>query len=129
MPHGETVVLQQIPLPAVNLRGNLGRLDPLEMNLAVAKDIPSLAGLDIGRYRAAADHWAAEVRKALPAAEAEFHKTPQDWKNDINFFRLGLLCWYVDEVLGIRYREDQKDLEQVFYADPSDLFLTGVMDT
>ena len=95
MPHGETVVLQQIPLPAVNLRGNVGRLDPLEMNLAVAKDIPSLAGLDIGRYRAAADHWAAEVRKALPAAEAEF----------------------------------QKDLEQVFYTDPSDLFLNGVMDT
>src|SRR5438132_12660665 len=77
----------------------------------------------------AADHWAGEIRKGLPDAEVQFHKTPQDWKNDIHFFRLGVLCWYVDEVLGIRYREDQKDLEQVFYTDPSDLFLNGVMDT
>jgi hypothetical protein len=122
-------VLQQVPSPTSLSLGNLKPVDPLEMNLAVARGIPSLSHLDVGRYRAAADHWAAEVRKALAAAESEFHKTPQDWKNDIHFFRLGVLCWYVDEVLGIRYREDQKDLEQVFYTDPSDLFLNGVMDT
>jgi regulator of sirC expression with transglutaminase-like and TPR domain len=45
------------------------------------------------------------------------------------FFRLGMLCWYVDEVLGVRYREDQQYLESVSYIDPSDLFLNGVMDT
>jgi hypothetical protein len=56
------------------------------------------------------------------------------WRSDgelakVAFFRLGVLCWYVDEVLGIRYREDQKDLAAVAYTDPADLFLHGVMDS
>jgi hypothetical protein len=35
----------------------------------------------------------------------------------------------VDEVLGIRYREDQRDAAAVAYTDPGDLFLHGVMDS
>jgi hypothetical protein len=52
-----------------------------------------------------------------------------EWKQDVRFFRLGVLCWYVDEVLGIRYREDQKGVREVYYTDPNDLFLHGVIDT
>jgi hypothetical protein len=103
--------------------------DPLEMNLLVAKRIPCLANLDVSRYQLLADDWASKIRKALPMAEIEFRKTPNDWRNDIHFFRLGFLCWFIDEALGIRYREDQKGLDQVFYTDPSDLFLHGVMYT
>ena len=40
-----------------------------------------------------------------------------------------MLCEFVDRDLGIRYREDQRNLTTVSYADPSDLFLNGVMDT
>src|SRR5262249_54133566 len=88
----------------------LALLDPLEMNLLVAKEIASLSHLDIASYRRTADKWAAEINRGVREAEREFHQTPQDWKNDIHFFRLGYLCYYVDEVLGIRYREDQKFL-------------------
>jgi len=109
--------------------GRFQGIDPLHLNLSVARGIPSLAGVDVGRYQSLSDRWAREIQKALPGAEVEFRKVPQDWKNDVHFFRLGVLCWYMDEVLGIRYREDQKDLEQVFYTNPSDLFLNGVMDT
>jgi hypothetical protein len=107
----------------------LARVDPLEMNLRVAQGIPALAGLDVVAYQRTADHWADDIQRELPAAEPQFHAAPDDWKNDLGFFRLGLVCWYVDEVLGIRYREDQKDLDAVVYTDPSDLFLSGVMDT
>jgi hypothetical protein len=109
--------------------GELAQVDPLELNLLVAKGIPALGQLGVADYQGRADRWAEEVRRCLPGAEAQFHKTPQGWKNDLAFFRLGVLCWYVDEVLGIRYREDQKDLTAVAYTDPADLFLHGVMNS
>jgi hypothetical protein len=107
----------------------LAKLDPLVMNLLVAKGIPAQADLAVAGYQQQADCWAAEVQRCLPWAEAQFRETPQAWKGDLAFLRLGVLCWYVDEVLGIRYREDQKDLMAVAYTDPADLFLHGVMDS
>jgi hypothetical protein len=107
----------------------LEQLDPLVLNLLVAKEIASLSALEIGVYVRQANRWAAELKEYLPGAEAEFQRTPEAWKHDVHFFRLGMLCWYVDEVLGIRYREDQRDLQTVCYTDPRDLFLNGVIDT
>ncbi len=99
------------------------------MNLLVARAVPSLAHLDIASYQRLADQWATEVGRCFAEDEPAFHRSPGDWKNDLGFFRLGVLCWYVDEVLGIHYREDQRDLQAVAYTDPCDLFLNGVMDT
>jgi hypothetical protein len=106
----------------------LARVDPLEMNLMVARGIPSLSNLDIPEYQAQADACAAEVGDALPAKEKHFWQAPAKWNSDVHFFRLGVLCWYLDEVLGIAYREDQRELDSVLYTDPSDLFINGVMD-
>jgi hypothetical protein len=108
---------------------DLARVDPLEMNLLVAKGIPALAHLDIAPYRALLDEAANVLRRELPGADQRFYRNPQAWKNDIRFGRLALMCWYVDEVLGIRYREDQKGLKRIRYTDPSDLFLNGVLET
>src|SRR5437870_3742950 len=91
----------------------LANVDPLEMNLLVASGIPRLAHLIIADYQQLADEWAGDVRRRLPTVEIEFDKTPHDWKNDIHFFRLGFLCWYIDEVLGIRYREDQRTVTRI----------------
>ena len=107
----------------------LAQVDPLVMNLLVAKSIPSLADLEIARYQQLADQWAEGIRARLPRAERVFQKSPGDWKNDIRFLRLAVLCEYVDRDLGIRYREDQRDIKAVLYTDPRDLFLNGVMDT
>jgi hypothetical protein len=129
-------VHQPLPLNKASLQHLLGsadtrleRVDPLVMNLVVAKETAALSALDVGVYSCQADRWAAELQTYLPGAEQEFHRTPDAWKYDVHFFRLGMLCWYVDEVLGIRYREDQRDLKTVSYTDPSDLFLNGVIDT
>ena len=70
----------------------LARVDPLVMNLLVAKSIPSLADLDIARYQKMADQWADNIRTRLPRAERIFQKTPGDWKNDVRFLRLAVLC-------------------------------------
>ncbi|MDQ3330266.1 MAG: hypothetical protein M3552_06400 [Planctomycetota bacterium] len=67
-------------------------VDPLVMNLLVAKGIPSQADLDIERYRRMADLWAIDIARRLPQLEQEFHATPQDWNNDIDEFRLGIVC-------------------------------------
>jgi hypothetical protein len=107
----------------------LGRADVLEMNLLVAKSIPSLAHLEIPRYQRQADAWAEAVRRRLPNAEKVFWQTPWDWKNDLNFFRLGVLCGFLDKEAGIEYIEEQKYARAVRYTNPSDLFLNGVMDT
>jgi hypothetical protein len=107
----------------------LARVDPLVMNLLVAKSILSLADLDIAHYQRLADQWAVDVRRRLPRAEKVFWRTPQDWKNDVNFFRLGVLCGYLEHEAEIAYIEDQRYATAVYYTDPSDLFLNGVMDT
>ena len=107
----------------------LARVDPLVMNLLVARSIPSMADLDIARYERLADWWAEDVRRRLPGAERVFWQTPEDWKNDVNFFRLGVLCGYLEHEAGVAYVEEQRHATAVRYTNPSDLFLNGVMDT
>ncbi len=106
----------------------LRRTDPLVMNLVVAKGISLFAEMDIGHYVCLADQWASDIRHRLPRAEAHFQRSPQNWKNDIRFFRLGIVCWYVDEVLGITYPDELANAEGRLYVDPMDIFLNGLMD-
>ena len=107
----------------------LARVDPVVMNLAVAKGIPSLADLNVGEYVRLADAWADDLRARMPAMEEGFSDAPHHWNNDIDYFRLGVVAWYVDAVLGVAYRDDQLHVEQILYTDPTDLFLNGVMKT
>ena len=105
------------------------QVDPVVMNLTVAKGIPALAELDIEHYVQLADKWADEIRRFLPGADANFDHHPELWQNDRDFGRLACMCWYVSEVLHARYREDQKTVKRIRYTNPDDLFLHGVMDS
>ena len=108
----------------------LAVIDPLEMNLIVAKGIPAFSHLNIAEYKAQANYWAADVASLLCEKEPQFWKAPERWENDVHFFRgWAFLFWYFDEVLGIAYREDQRDPDGIEYTDLSDLFINGVMDT
>src|SRR4051812_42225418 len=84
----------------------LAQVDPLVLNLLVARSIRALAELDIPRYQRQADQWAEEVAQRLPAAEEVFRQTPWEWKKDVHFFRLGVLCGYLEYEAGIAYNED-----------------------
>ena len=59
----------------------LGRVDPVVMNLAVAKGIPSLTDLNIGEYVRLADEWADDLRARMPALEERFYSAPHNWRN------------------------------------------------
>lgn len=108
----------------------LATVDPVVMNLVVAKGISQLAELDIAAYVALADEWADDLRRRLPDLKrANFDRQPQKFKNDIGYYLFVEVAFYIDEILGVTYREDQKNLDQVYYRDPADLFLHGVMDT
>jgi hypothetical protein len=105
----------------------LAAVDPVVLNLAVARGIPALADLEIGRYVALADDWAADIRRRLPRMEPHFYRSPADWKSDIRFFRLGIVCWYVDEVLKVTYPDDLADAGSRLYTDPLNVFVNGLM--
>lgn len=107
----------------------LERADVVELNLAVARAIPSLKDLDTERYRETVDQWAARFARWLPTAERGFRQTPWKWKDDIRFFRVGMLAGFIGHNLGIRYRDDHKRVTSIAYTDPSDLFLNGLIDT
>ena len=98
------------------------------MNLVVASGIPCFAELDIGHYVRLVDQWASDIRRRLPGMETHFHRSPANWKNDIRFFRLGIVCWYVDEVLKVTYPDELANSEDRLYADPLDIFLNGLID-
>jgi hypothetical protein len=107
----------------------LAAIDPVVMNLAVAKGILPLADLNIPAYQRTIDLWAKDIERRLPEWMEEFSRRPQDWNNDVDEFRLGLVSYYVAKFLGVRYIEEQRGAVHVAYTNPSDLFLNGVMDT
>ncbi len=107
----------------------LEQADVVEMNLAVAKEIPRLAKLDVDRYCRIVDEWTEQFASHLPEWEEGFAKTPWKWKNDIRFFRVGMLAGFIGRELSIDYIEDQKHVTAIAYTNPSDLFLNGLIDT
>lgn len=108
----------------------LAALDPLAMNLIVAKGIPSLTHLDVSHYQETVRAWVRDFKhRCLPKWERSFHQSPGDFKNDIDYFRLGMVCQYLDLEVGIQYNRHQRETPSILYTDPSDLFLNGVIDT
>jgi hypothetical protein len=107
----------------------LEQTDVVLLNLAVAKGIPSLADLDVARYVRIVDDWARQFRQVLPGMEQQFRKTPSRWKNDVRFFRVGMLMGFLGHEIGLGYIEEQKNSAQVHHTNPGDLFLNGLIDT
>jgi hypothetical protein len=109
---------------------DLATVDPLAMNLIVAKGLPALADLDVERYQGILNAWTLDfARRCLPYWEQFFHEAPQDFRNDLRYFRLGMVCQYLEQEARIEYKRDQREVKAIHYTDPSDLFLNGVLDT
>jgi len=111
-------------------KSELATVDPLAMNLIVAKEISTLASLDIAEYQATVNAWTNDFRsRCLPYWERFFHEAPQDFRNDIRYFRFGTVGQYLDLEVGIAYNRDQRNVKSIRYENPSDLFLNGIIDT
>jgi len=111
----------------------LEKVDVVEMSVAVAREIPGCENLNYQHYKQIVDGWAGDVRRWMPAAEVNFHISPQQWRSDINFFRLGLLATYLTRERGIRYAEkysqEQKEGKNSRYEDPGAVLVHGLVDT
>lgn len=107
----------------------LEKVDVVEMNLAVAREIPGLEKLDIGKYQRIVSEWAAQIVRDLPRNEQVFHQTPEKWDSDIHLFRLGQVASYLDQQCGIAYIEEQKHVKEIRYTNPGDMFLHGLIET
>lgn len=132
---GHRTVAQIMALPDAELE----KVDVVEMNIAVAREIPGLENLDYAKYRQTVDAWTAQFRAWLPTVEHAYYERPDYFKNDINFFRLGMLAQFLDETVGVRYVEEQRQAQvearkagrkaEVAYTDPGHLLLHGLIDT
>ena len=112
----------------------LEKVDIVEMNIAVAREIPGLEKLDCAAYRKIVDGWTDQFRRWLPTTEHAFRQAPEKYKNDINFFRLGMLAQFLDQQVGVAYVEQQKadqkrGVKGVWYTNPGHLLLHGLIDT
>src|SRR5262249_15794955 len=108
----------------------LAAVDPIAMNLLVAKGVPALSELNIDRYQRIVNSWVQDfTARCLPEWKPYFHKSPSDYHNDIKYFRLGMVCQYLEQQIGIRYNQDQREVTSILYTNPSDVFLNGVLDT
>lgn len=117
----------------------LEQVDIVEMNIAVARELPGLENLDYDKYRRIVDGWTEQFRAWLPTVEHAYYERPEYFKNDIDFFRLGMLAQFLDQRVGIGYVEDQKQAQieadragkqlGVRYSDPGQLLLHGLIDT
>ncbi|MCL2648669.1 MAG: transglutaminase-like domain-containing protein [Phycisphaerales bacterium] len=108
----------------------LERMDVVALNLAVLRGLEQYKDLDVERYIKTVDEWTNEFARRLPASEAFFWETgPALWKNDIRFYRMGMLQVFLGQVIGIRYIEEKRHVHCVQYTNAGDLFLNGVIDT
>jgi len=107
----------------------LEKADLVALNLCIARGVPSLEELDIVSHCRTVDKWARQFSTDLLGMERGFHRAPVKYKNDIRFFRVGMLAGFLGRRIGIRYIESQKSATSVAYENPADLFLNGVIDT
>ncbi|NLW83504.1 MAG: hypothetical protein GXY41_03720 [Phycisphaerae bacterium] len=122
---GSRSVMELLALP----EEKLSKVDILELNLAVAREIKGLENLDYNHYKQVVDSWTQQFLQWLPVVEQEFYQNPGKWENDINFARMGALAQWLDQAGGIAYIEEQKKAKEVQYTDPSHLLVYGLIDT
>jgi len=107
----------------------LEEADLVALNLCIARGVPLLEDLDIVSRCRTVDEWAGQFSTDLPGMERVFYRAPGKYKNDVRFFRVGMLAGFLGRRIGIRYIESQKSVTSVAYENPADLFLNGVIDT
>jgi len=132
---GHRTVAQLVALSDAELE----RADVVEMNIAVAREIPGLENLNYDKYGRTVDAWAEQLEAWLPTVEHGFYQDPGRYHNDVSFFRLGMLAQFLDQSIGITYVEEQKQAQiearktgrkaEVAYTDPGQLLLHGLIDT
>ena len=101
----------------------LERMDPLAMNLIVARELPPLRGLDIAQYSATVDEWARQIDEGNRAIEPQSKADPT-YKVSREFWMAGgMAVALAGPRFGIRYTTQAID-----EGNPAQQFVYGVID-
>jgi len=101
----------------------LGKVDPLIVNLAVARGIPEFTDLDVGRYSRILDEWAATIRFDTERHWYRFQNDPAAFNDSEAEYRI---CWLASDINAV-FKIDY-DLADFDAAEPTNLFLNGLID-
>ncbi len=103
--------------------GAFNSLDIIELNLAIAREIPECNELDVRRYQKAVDEWAAWIKQETERHWYRFKQNPSEYRNSEPYFRALVMCTVIGQDFKVRY-----DLEDFSFEQPEDLFVHGVID-
>jgi hypothetical protein len=101
----------------------LERVDPLEVDLAVARTIPDCQSLEVAKYKKTVDEWAERVRSETDRHLYKFQQAPGEYKNSQAYFKALVLATVIGQDFQVGY-----DVETVSFDKPADLFVHGVID-
>lgn len=110
---------QLIALPEAEFEA----LDVIELNLAIARQIPECRNLDVAKYRSAVDDWARWVKHEVDRHAYQFERNPAEYKNSRGYFNALMMRTVIDQDFGVTYTREQFSFNQ-----PLDLFVHGVID-
>ncbi len=99
------------------------KLDVVELNLAIVREIPACGQLDVARYRRTVDGWAERVKEETNRHWYRFERNPADYENSTGYFCALVMCTVIGQDFNVRY-----DLEDFSFEQPEDLFVHGVID-
>lgn len=100
----------------------LEAIDPLVINMIVAKELPELVDIDFEKYVRIVDAWARRIGDGLAGAEAN-GGTDASYEVDPNIWRAGGMAIAVaGHSIGITYSRD------VTLTDHADLFVPGMIE-
>jgi len=126
---GKRSVMELLALPDRELE----KIDILELNLAVAREVKTFEQLDYNHYKQLIDSWTHQFLMWLPTVEQEYYQDPARWKNDMNFARLGALAQWLDQAADVHYIPEhitkQKKGLGVEYKDLRQMLVFGLIDT
>jgi len=100
----------------------LAKMDPLVMNLVVARGIPECADLDVARYASTVDGWARSIRD-VNARDERSRRLGALYYQDKDLWRAGGMAVELARTYGITYTGERLDLTK-----PEQSFVHGVVD-
>ncbi|MHC4444558.1 MAG: transglutaminase family protein [Planctomycetota bacterium] len=102
----------------------LEMIDPLEIDLAVARTIPGCESLDVEGYKQTVDRWAEHVRQETDRYLYKFQQNPADYNNSLAYFKALVLATVIGQDFKVSYH-----VESIAFDDPQDLFIHGIIDS
>lgn len=108
---------------------DLGKVDPVCMNLLCASGLPGAQSMDMAACIATLERYAATVRDQTEKYLPMYTRAPEKFRNIEGFYRMQMMVTALKQDLGIDYSAERSNDEpaEKFFANSKDLFLNGLL--